>query len=210
MLGFLVFFEEPYSLFLLQPKAQEKSWHSGPQENKRQLWILWGCFWGFWAERTSTAWHSCECAPHPCTRKYSTCRTVSACSYPLGRNPAQKCIPPLSALHWKATQHKINPQTYKGSYEKLWSPVPIALDQLLNQIITPQIKQRAIVTLIFTVRHHKVVYHQCSCKDDTLGKSSSDWGSTLGFAGLAGVCRAGTQCSSTLQAVCLSVCSDWE
>lgn len=35
----------------------------------RQLWVLWGCFWGFWAKWTSTAWHSCKCAPHPCTRK---------------------------------------------------------------------------------------------------------------------------------------------
>lgn len=89
---------------------------------------------------------------------YFRCRTVSAYSYPLGRDPVQKCLPPLSALHWKETKQEIKPQTHKSSYEKLWNNVPVAFGRLSNQeIITPQIKQRAIVTLIFTVSHHKVI-----------------------------------------------------
>lgn len=64
----------------------------------------------------------------------------------------------LISIALEKEQNELKPQTHKSSYEKLWNHIPMVFGQLSNrEIIMPQIKQRAIVTWIFTVSHHKVI-----------------------------------------------------
>lgn len=90
---------------------------SGKKKKIRQLWVFWGCFWSFWAERTSTAWQSCTCVPHPCTRKWVQMWDSFSLLMSLGKRSSSKMSSSLISTALKSNKTRDKPS---NTQRQLW------------------------------------------------------------------------------------------
>lgn len=120
--GLLLLWGTLFPFPITAKSSREKFCHSGLQKKTmiRQLLSFLRALWGFLSwEHFSVAGIPVNVTLVLALENYFRCGTVSAYSYPLGRDPVQKCLPPLSALYWKETKRDKTSNTQKQLWKAL-------------------------------------------------------------------------------------------